>query len=473
MQTTPNIYYEIKDDSVISIPYSEVLHKKGLNLSNLYIDVFDEDNYLIINTFKNKTLIINKAILKESIPDNLYSDLETPTIDQHNLQTFIRIVNDTTVNPNKEVTFILAITYKCNLHCTYCYQQHDKTLKKTILDINKLEDIFNIILRYKKEHTDSLINIGLFGGEPLLIETSDIIDRVLNFCKENLFRLHITTNGTNLDFYIKKLIIRRKLIASINTTIDSIDLNSFTRKNLDTSLDGKKNSAYHILAQVKLLLQYNVTVDIATNVDAHSINNIKAIKDFFLSQGLFRYPHFRWDIGRVDDRLYETNYKYIISDVKILQKLIELHPMPNNIHAAFLKTLTPLCKNIHINFNKTELKGTHNYCWNSSTEDIVFYIDNDLDVFRCTYTVGRKKFALFNLSYHNIKTFIPKNRTFLDYECCIQCKIGGYCSGGCALSFLTNRDAQCTYEIANFNLFVSEIYKPHIKSLLKRTTYYE
>lgn len=466
MSVNSNLYYEIKDNNIISTPYSKTPCKGKLNLSNLYINSFDKDNYIVINTFKHKTLLIEKEMLKQAIPSNLYSDLETPTDNQSNLYIFKEIVNQNTLTSNNEITFILAITYKCNLHCTYCYQQHNKALKKIIIDNNKLDKIFNVILLYKKENPNTIINIGLFGGEPLLIESSDIVDKVLIFCKENLLRLHITTNGTNLDFYVKRLIIYRNLISSINTTIDSIELNSYTRKNLTINLNERKNSAYYILSQVKLLLKYGVPVDIATNIDSHNINLIKAIKDFFLSEGLFQFPHFRWDIGRVDDRLYETKYEHIINDAKILQKLIELQPISKNIHAAFLKTLAPLCKNIHINFNQTEAKGIHNYCWSSSNTDAVFYIDNDLDVFRCTYTVGRKNFALFNLSYNNIKNFIPQNRTFLDNNCCIQCKIGGYCAGGCALSFLANKKEQCQYELSNFNFFISKIYIPHIKSLI-------
>ena len=45
---------------------------------------------------------------------------------------------------SEEVTFILTITYKCNMHCTYCYQQNDKTLEKKLISDETLDKILSI-----------------------------------------------------------------------------------------------------------------------------------------------------------------------------------------------------------------------------------------------------------------------------------------------------------------------------------------
>jgi radical SAM protein with 4Fe4S-binding SPASM domain len=61
---------------------------------------------------------------------------------------------------------------------------------------------------------------------------------------------------------------------------------------------------------------------------------------------------------------------------------------------------------------------------------------------------------------------LPPDRTFLDYPCCKKCKIGGFCSGGCALSALVNFNKQCNLEKNNFHFFVDKIFIPQIQEKL-------
>lgn len=278
------------------------------------------------------------------------------------------------------------------------------------------------------------------------------------------FKLHITTNGANLDLFLKSIIIHRNFISSINPTVDSVVDNSVTRKEIEDIK--KNNSSDNIIKNSLLLLQYGVPVNIATNIDRNNLHSISNINSKFKELGLFNFKNFRWDIGRVDDRLFETKYKYIVSETDILYELLKLDDLPENLHAAFLKSIHPLCKQQNISFNRSELKNLHCYCWASSNIDKVFYIDSDLDTFRCTYTVGRKEFEIFKFNIDNLEKFKLRNRSFLDYECCKNCKIGGYCSGSCALSFNENKEEQCKYELENFEKFIKLIYIPIIEDVL-------
>ncbi|WP_232524248.1 SPASM domain-containing protein [Streptococcus equinus] len=75
----------------------------------------------------------------------------------------------------------------------------------------------------------------------------------------------------------------------------------------------------------------------------------------------------------------------------------------------------------------------YNYCWNVSTYDS-FFIDNELNLFRCTVTVGRPQYILGNLRTIDLMSYQNETKTFLDYKDCQICEIGGLCSGGCKLS---------------------------------------
>lgn len=79
------------------------------------------------------------------------------------------------------------------------------TLDKKLISDENLLKIFDLIERYKNEHPEKIIELELFGGEPLLISNEAVIDKVLCFCKKNALRVHITTNGSFLDYFFKEI----------------------------------------------------------------------------------------------------------------------------------------------------------------------------------------------------------------------------------------------------------------------------
>lgn len=112
-----------------------------------------------------------------------------------------------------------------------------------------------------------------------------------------------------------------------------------------------------------------------------------------------------------------------------------------------------LCKKIDPNFRQFEKKYVSNYCWASAPIDKAFYIDPDLDVFRCTFSVGRKQYSQFKFSLDALEGYELPNRTYMDYEKCKNCVIGGYCSGGCALSAEVNFEQMCSMEKKTLTIF--------------------
>lgn len=174
-------FFKIVDGHISStrVEYSIVMVKNQLNLNNLYIVDFDDQNLLVINSFKNITAIVDKSLIGDSqIPDNLAELLETPN--SSNEMEFKRLV-DSCSYENIYTAFIIAITYRCNLHCIYCYQQNDKTLSKHIISDENLSLIFETISKYHQDHPNEIIDIGLFGGEPLLPETRDVVKKSYGF----------------------------------------------------------------------------------------------------------------------------------------------------------------------------------------------------------------------------------------------------------------------------------------------------
>ena len=274
--------------------------------------------------------------------------------------------------------------------------------------------------------------------------------------------VHITTNGSFLSYYLKKFIINRRFISGIYPTIDSMALNYMTRYDLDPSRNNT-NETFKLLCCIKTLLHYGIHVDLGTNIDRHNHKEIWNTLDDLKKLQLLQDKNFAWTIGRVDDRLYETNFPDIMMESEILAEL-QSKPLPDNVHAAFLKTCYNFADKMGLKLNLREHKQTHSYCWSTSSSSNVFYVDMNLKTYRCTCTVGRSRYSLFDFSYENLTNYRPVAVTCNSYAECKDCKIGGFCGGGCQLSHQIDFKKCCTYEEEVFSHFMKTLFIPYIKS---------
>ena len=104
--------------------------------------------------------------------------------------------------------------------------------------------------------------------------------------------------------------------------------------------------------------------------------------------------------------MYETNFPDIMMESEILAEL-QSKPLPDNVHAAFLKTCYNFADKMGLKLNLREHKQTHSYCWSTSSSSNVFYVDMNLKTYRCTCTVGRSRYSLFDFSYENLTNYRP------------------------------------------------------------------
>lgn len=96
-------------------------------------------------------------------------------------------------------------TNKCNLRCTYCYEQHTKNYGN--IDLTKVKKLYDFLLKLHNEVQDTVYRepkeLQFFGGEPLLHKNI-----ILDFIRENkelleanadFVTISITSNGTLVD----------------------------------------------------------------------------------------------------------------------------------------------------------------------------------------------------------------------------------------------------------------------------------
>jgi len=398
------------------------------------------EHSIVVNSFQDEIYLVGNEMLNEGVlPTSLLS----------------RPVQDKAETPS-HASFILAPSYKCNMSCVYCYQQSDKTLSKTQITMEKYEAFKKFFLDNKGDF--ETYDLQLFGGEPLLIENKDIVLDMFKLAKEHHTKLSFTTNGLTLPEYMKTLIVYRKFVGVVATTIDGLT-DSHLERRFSTIQD--VNSQLKMKETIKILLDVGIEILVSINIDKKNIMELEGVIRELQAEGFFDYKNFKFDVGRVDDRLFETGYPEILDEVEIVKALNQIDDLPKNVKAAFIKSGYNLLKKVGLDYGQNENRGKHQYCWSVNSKDKVFYVDNDLDVFRCTYTVGRKDFKIGKVG-EAIDDHEWFNHGGYQYDACLKCEIGGYCSGGCRLSYLTDKERQCEWEKASFNKLMSQVILPNL-----------
>lgn len=92
----------------------------------------------------------------------------------------------------------------------------------------------------------------------------------------------------------------------------------------------------------------------------------------------------------------------------------------------------------------------------------VTFSNEELEEMKANDAVVR--YSLFDFSYENLTNYRPVAVTCNSYAECKDCKIGGFCGGGCQLSHQIDFKKCCTYEEEVFSHFMKTLFIPYIKS---------
>ncbi|HOD07485.1 MAG TPA: radical SAM protein [Myxococcota bacterium] len=107
----------------------------------------------------------------------------------------------------------LFLNNACNLRCTYCYN-HDQ------FNNPMSEEVMRRALRMGFDQPGELVNVGFFGGEPLL--SFDLLKRGVAMTlqlareKQKKIRLILTTNGTLLDGERLEFLLKMKFRLAVS-----------------------------------------------------------------------------------------------------------------------------------------------------------------------------------------------------------------------------------------------------------------
>lgn len=451
-----------------------------INISHLYIicDLVD-NKVVVIDSLFNYIDVVDQSNIK-NIDGKTYTNIRNRYSDIYSndgMRDVYKHYNAQFEESNAKqnvICFSICPTLSCNLACSYCFEK-DYQKVCSVMTMERLQLIESHVSKEIDEirvnHPGSYINLELFGGEPIQQKNRELILEFLKFARSKKCGVSIISNGYELKDFVLDMVQYRDVIGQICVTLDG------TKEYHDKLRITKKNggSFDRIVDAVDLYLKLGINVSIATNLCSENIESIADLFSYYRSKGWLDSEFFNVYIGRVFSRTTANVPENILYEGMILQKIYELFPdaCPKWLHLSFIKSSAQLAKEIGMLYNQNEYgKADYHYCWSTSPILMGYYVDSELNTYRCTTTVGNTKYSIGKLDdttkYDTyLQNSLFSRNVFSDPQC-IRCEIGGFCGGGCVLEREYRKNVACDYEKKSFSDFIERIFKPKFKFLYEK-----
>lgn len=329
-------------------------------------------------------------------------------------------------NRNKEKNIYILFSYECNFNCTYCFE-HDMKGKET--SNNNLNKIFRYV---EKQLENNKVRLVLYGGEPLLLQNYNKIEKVLSFAQKNNIKVKIITNGYLLDVFSKLLLKYKRNIDYLLITLDGDkDQHDLTRKKKNKEGTYKK-IVENILMADKLKIKTKIRVNVG-------MENQKYIIDFLLHNTICKTHDVSIHFIE-NNRCLASNTSVIARKNRIIIDLYNICLNQKNLTLEY-----PPLKQIDLMVNEEDfVLPLFDYC-NSSN---IILFDNDGNMYNCTEACEDERFLMRN----------DETVYYTNDHICKSCYLAPICGGGCRWKRYQSRienDLSCQKKIINLiELFI-------------------
>lgn len=329
-------------------------------------------------------------------------------------------------NRNKEKNIYILFSYECNFNCTYCFE-HDMKGKET--SNNNLNKIFRYV---EKQLENNKVRLVLYGGEPLLLQNYNKIEKVLSFAQKNNIKVKIITNGYLLDAFSKLLLKYKRNIDYLLITLDGDkDQHDLTRKKKN-----KEGTYKKIVENILMVEKLKIKTKIRVNV---GMENQKYIIDFLLHNTICKTHDVSIHFIE-NNRCLASNTSVIARKNRIIIDLYNICLNQKNLTLEY-----PPLKQIDLMVNEDDfVLPLFDYC-NSSN---IILFDNDGNMYNCTEACEDERFLMRN----------DETVYYTNDHICKSCYLAPICGGGCRWKRYQSRienDLSCQKEIINLiELFI-------------------
>jgi radical SAM protein with 4Fe4S-binding SPASM domain len=178
--------------------------------------------------------------------------------------------------PDKRLEFVhLEASGKCNMFCAHCYQAKHVETKEELA----FGEILSLLDQLQKMQ---ISNIGISGGEPLMMPNLDLLMEEIE--KRDIRISALFTNGLLINESFIKTVKSRRSDFPIFVSLDSIHGGTLNFRGVPNK---KANQVLdRILKNIRLLIQNNVRVVLNTVVNAENISLLGDMYQLIRSLGI-------------------------------------------------------------------------------------------------------------------------------------------------------------------------------------------
>lgn len=398
--------------------YIDSFSLKGLQFNGAWM--YSNDNTSFLLSPNGTSIMLDASLVAEILTKKITDELGFKLVSHGfaSVPSSPSLVNTTS---NKPTFFIIDLTQRCNLNCTYCFRDFQQ--RNSSISINELENICNYISNYCRKYNIKNFYIQPWGGEPLL-EFNKILHIQDYFARRNQYpHISIETNATLISEDIAKELYKRHISVGISIDGDQV---IHDKQRPYNSQKGSFNDVVRGLINLqKVGFTSFGTISVVTN---NSIDNIESIIKYMVK--VLKLTNLKFNLVRTSENsnLAVSVNKIDIYVEKLFSTIISLLKdgyivSEGNIIERIYNLLTRQERNIcksrgcmggrkMVSFNK---KGEIFPC------EMIDYADEKIGSILDEDLIDVVNNAIETAKYFKTKT---SNQ-------CRQCPWWYYCKGGC------------------------------------------
>ncbi|HEX7316268.1 MAG TPA: SPASM domain-containing protein [Pyrinomonadaceae bacterium] len=354
------------------------------------------------------------------------------------------------------VSYMIVVTYVCNLRCHYCFQkplvaeEKQKGSYTEVITREVVDAAFETMekLRPNKKYP---YNIELFGGEPLLARNRPIVTYIVDRARGHGYTLSATSNATDLQHY--KDVLGPDGIAEIQITIDG---NAATHDKIRVYASGK-GSFDVITDNISMALDLGTRISLRINIAKYNVEQLPAVVDHIKRKGWDKYPNFGAGLAEVHYLGVQEDQSEGLSRLDLINRVAALD--------APYFTRTALLRGIfgrHFDYapgQPPKPRFDTAYC-NAMKGHYVF--DPYGNIYTCTEDAGfeRARVGTFypdGLKFDQVRLRGWQDRTVANLPDCPNCEYLQMCGGGCARNAILDTGDYWTSYCTDFKDYFQKV----------------
>ena len=310
--------------------------------------------------------------------------------------------------------FIIVLSYNCNLNCPYCFERNNCNREiKPIINYESITTFINN--KVKINPNDSIIEF--FGGEPLLLENIEILNKLLEFSKNNHIKVNFVTNGTTLNYFNEILFKYNDIIGTIQITIDGFE----DKHNENRFYESGEGTFMDIMKNIQTYCEEGFNISLRVNVTKDNLTELNKITEYLFENNYYLFDNFDYYFAPItsDDKISTGN---LIDEADLAIYLDSLNQVDKGMFTILGYIVSSLS-------NKEKRLPSFQRCYANNVNN--FIISPEGFLYDCCEELGTldKVGTIFD----DVQVLKNKYNNVLNEGLlkCRSCNIALLCGGGC------------------------------------------